>query len=331
MRVTQVVRFDAGLYHGGGEIQAERTKEALSELGIDVHVYGPEDRDLGDVVHFFGNFDYFEELAGHCRRMDVPYVVSTIFATPRSESRLRWRALRTKFLGGYRESARRMLQGAKRLIALTGREEGLVRAYFGDGLPPFVRIGNGVDPRFGQGTASWPLGSVVPPPGPFAVTVGSLEKGKNQLAAIRACAGQVPLVVVGPAASPDYERACRREAGKDVYFLGRLDPHTDDLPNLLAMAHVFVMPSLHELYPLSAMEAAASGCHLVLSDRWGGQDLFRDLATYCNPQDPESIRAHVKAALSQPRPGAGARREFLAAHSWHDVAKKLAEVYAQVA
>lgn len=328
MRVTQVVRFDAGLYHGGGEIQAQKTADALTDLGVDVHTYRPDDRVLGDVVHFFGNFDYFDEVAEHCRRLGVPYVVSTLFATPRSESRLRWRAFRTKLLGGYRHQADRLLRGAERLITLNKREETLVRAYFGDALPPVIHLGNGVDPRFGSGKAVWPSGHGEPPQGPFAVSVGSLDKGKNQLAAIRACSGLIPLVVVGPTTSPEYERQCRVEADSTVRFLGRVDSATPDLPNLLSMAHLFVMTSLHELYPLSAMEAAVAGCHLVLPDLWGARDLFGDLASYCDPTNPQSVRHHVEATLALPRPST--RDGFLAANSWNTVAATLLNVYCQL-
>ena len=325
MRVTQVVRFDAGLYYGGGEIQADLTRKALVEKGVEARFFSPTDRDLGDIVHFFGNFDYFEEIAVHCRSRGVPYVVSPIFATPRSASRLRWRATRTRALGGFRKDAYRMLRGASKLFTLSERESELLTSYFGSDLPPMIRVPNGVESRFHRASPAWP-GPGDAPRGPFVLMVGGIQKGKNQLAAIDACGSDFSLVVAGAEIDTKYASLCRARATERVQFLGPVNHH-GDLEGLLAMAHVFVLPSQHELFPLSALEAAAAGCHLVISNTWGAQDLFGDIATYVDPNDVRAIRTSLDRALSLPRPGQNVRSRFVEDHSWSKVAEDLIREY----
>ncbi len=323
MRVTHVVRMDAGLYWGGGEIQAERTGQAMRELGVDIIPFSPTQRDFGDLVHFFGNFDYFQDVAS---RLTVPYVVSPIFVSPRTEGRLRWRRARQTALGQFPKRSEALLRGARMLYTLTEHEERNLRAYFGDDLPPMVRVPNGVEERFSQGGAE-AFRARFGITQPFAIHVGTLDRSKNQLASIAACGADIPLVIMGRENNAAYVEQCRAAAGANVHILGSF-PHDDPvLADALAAASVFVLPSYRELFPLSALEATVAGCHLVLSDRWGGEAIWGKDAAYVSPDDHAAFRRSIEAHLNAPRRSAEDIDRYRLRYSWPSVAEQLIETY----
>jgi SAM-dependent methyltransferase len=78
--------------------------------------------------------------------------------------------------------------------------------------------------------------------------------------------------------------------------------HIDRVPaELVASAYhaasVHVLPSWAEGAALANLEAASAGCPIVVSDRSSEFEYFGDLATYCDPADPASIRTAVEGAL----------------------------------
>lgn len=326
MRVTHVVRIDAGLYRGGGEIQAERTREALAALGVDVHVFHPLDREVGDLVHFFGPFDYYADVAEHLK---VPYVASPIFVTPRTTARLRWRRFRQRFLDfQYPKKQLRFLRGAKELYPLTELEEANLCAYFGD-LPPMHRIPNGVEARFAHGDAEAfrrEFGIAEP----FILHTGTIDPSKNQLNLIRAAGTDLRVVILGRESDPDYAAKCRATAGANVTFLAPLPNDSPLFAGAYAAAHVFCLPSYREIFSLSALEATVAGAQLVLSNRWGGPAIWGDDAAYVDPDDVAGIRGALEGALSKPRADAARSERYLTKYSWEAVAKQLIVRYEAV-
>jgi glycosyltransferase involved in cell wall biosynthesis len=112
-------------------------------------------------------------------------------------------------------------------------------------------------------------------------TVGRMgrEKGCRELfeaaRRVRALQPSVRFVVVG---ERDEDKADAisaeevREAGDDVIFTG----WRKDIPDLLALMDVFVLPSWREGLPRAAIEAAATGLPLVLTDIRGCREVVRD-------------------------------------------------------
>lgn len=326
MRVTHVVRFDAGLYSGGGEIQAERTADALRQLGVEVIPFSPTQRDFGDLVHFFGNFDYFDDVAS---RLKVPYVVSPIFVSPRTVRRLQWRRARQGVLGQFPKRTAALLRRARLLYTLTEHEEQTLVAYFGRDLPKMLRVPNGVEERFSQGDAD-AFRARFGITEPFVIHVGTLDASKNQLASIAACGSDIPLVIMGRENNAAYVERCRAAAGANVHILGSF-PHDDPvLADALAAASVFVLPSYRELFPLSALEATVAGCHLVLSDRWGGEAIWGQDATFISPDDTAAMRKVIQERLVKPRRTSEQTEPYRRKYSWPHVAEQLLETYRQI-
>jgi glycosyltransferase involved in cell wall biosynthesis len=69
------------------------------------------------------------------------------------------------------------------------------------------------------------------------------------------------------------------------------------VPQLLKLADVFALVSLHEGFGISAVEAVAAGCRVVYSDVAGLSELMQGVGWPCSPGDATSIAAALLQAL----------------------------------
>jgi glycogen(starch) synthase len=72
-----------------------------------------------------------------------------------------------------------------------------------------------------------------------------------------------------------------------VTSLGRLSSET--LSWWFSRAAIFILPAHYEPFGLSALEAALSGCALVLGDTASLREIWDDAALFVRPDDPEHI------------------------------------------
>lgn len=329
-RVTFVLSLHGGLVAGGLENQAEATKAALEARGWEIEIHQPLSRTLGDLVHFFGTFDCYWDLARQCQVRSVPYVCSPVFLPPVKGTPLRMRALRKRITARtIFRGQRKLYEQAAKLFTLSRQEEKNLKTYFGDHLAPFVSIPNGVSPHFAEATPDLFL-ERYPFELPIIICTGRLADRKNQLTLIRAVAGlDVELVLFGPLDDP-YADQCRAEATSNVHFLGAVPPGDPLLASAYTAAEVFCQPSRMEVLSLSALEAAISGARLVLSDAWGAEEFFGDDASYCPPDDVARWRAAIEAALAKPNDRRGRSKRYAATYAWPSVAAQIEAQYRQV-
>lgn len=331
MRVTFVARLDAGLFYGGGELQLLRTRQALEALGVEVNVHAPFDREMGEVVHFFGPFAYFWEIAEVCLERKIPYVWSPIYLAGRRGIQLSAHALRRR-LTDRRElrSLRRLARGSAATLLLSSEEDRRLTTFLGE--PPLCphRVPNGIEPRFFEATPEL-FRERTGIEGPFVLHTGRFEPRKNQLRLIHALRdSSLSLVLIGLKGSADYEAACRREAGPNVHFLDPI-PHDDPLlPSAYAAARVFCLPSGDEILSLSGLEAGAAGCAIVLGRGWGAEEHFGPWARLVEVESVASIRQAVLEAWDTPREVARQQEYFRSGYSWQAVAAQIDEIYQKV-
>lgn len=331
MKVTQVLRFDAGLYRGGGEIKAERTREALAKNGVEVDVYGPQTSEFGDLVHFFGTFGYFWGIARYCLERNVPYVCSPIFVTPRSTKRLKWRAFRQQYLEMKGPGDHRMLfRNAKELYFQTSTEKENALAFFGTEIAPQAIVPNGVEERFAHGDARL-FREKYGIDGLYVLQTGVVAPNKGQIALIQALRdSDLSVVILGRVSDKSYADACRKAAGANVYFLDAVPHDSPDLASAYAGAFAFCLASTDDIFANSAMEAAVAGCRLTLGDSWGGQEIYGDWAQWVTPRDPATIRRAVDYWRSATHHPAVQSAHFLQNYSWDRVAGILEARYAAI-
>ena len=188
-----------------------------------------------------------------------------------------------------------------------------IRADTGTSTPMSI-VPNGVDHRIFTPPHSSAHRRGVP-------IVGRLEPHKNQLGLIRELRGTgIPLTIVGPEHPhhSKYASRCRAEAGRFVTFVGDIDH--EDLPDLFRNAAVHVLPSWFETTGLVSLEAAASGCAVVTTNRGYAREYFLDLVHYCDPGVKGSIRAAVRRALETPVTAA-LRRRVVDNFTWEHAAR----------
>jgi glycosyltransferase involved in cell wall biosynthesis len=129
---------------------------------------------------------------------------------------------------------------------------------------------------------------------------------------VRACRPDIRFLAVGdrdPAKADGLTQAEIEEAGRDFVFLG----WRSDVPSVLSAMDVFVLPSWREGVPRSAIEAAAMGKPLIVSDIPGCRQVVTDglEGILVPPRDPEALASAILRLAKDPdlrsRMGAAAR------------------------
>ena len=168
----------------------------------------------------------------------------------------------------------------------------------------------------------------------FVLCVARQESRKNQLMLMHALRGtNIPLVLVGHEADPHYVGLMKRYAEENVHFIPRLPPNSPLLASAFAASRVSVLPSWAEGAPLSALEAAAAGASLVLSDVSGEREYFGDHVLYADPASAISIRDSVLEAYEAERTQGKIKtqKDFIATeYSWDLHRERTMDVYRSV-
>jgi len=158
------------------------------------------------------------------------------------------------------------------------------------------------------------------------------EKGIVELGAVaRSLAGQARFVWVGPPDDDKPDALAGDEAG--IEFPGP----QDDMPAVYSSFDVFVLPSHREGFSRSAMEAAACGRPMVLTDIRGCREIGRDgeELLLVPPHDAEALGAAVRTLVGDPalrdRLGDAAAARASAAFDQRAVAAASLAAYRRVA
>jgi glycosyltransferase involved in cell wall biosynthesis len=158
-------------------------------------------------------------------------------------------------------------------------------------------VPGGVDARFRPDADRGPARAALALERPYVLTVASRTARKNlgalDATARRLAANGIDLVAAG-GARPQF----RAESG-GPRALGHVpDEH---LAGLYAGAEAFVLPSLHEGFGLTCLEAMACGTPVVAARAGALPETCADAARYADPNDPDEIADQVEAALADER------------------------------
>lgn len=150
--------------------------------------------------------------------------------------------------------------------------------------PEVTVIPNGIDPAgFAPGAKE-----------PVVLSVGRVwDEAKNIAVLDRVARGiGAPVLVAGDVRGPD-----GTERRPDYAMaLGRL-PRAE-LRDLYARARIFCHPARYEPFGLAALEAALSGCALVLGDIPSLREVWGDAAIYFRPDDVDGLRRALNGLLA---------------------------------
>jgi glycosyltransferase involved in cell wall biosynthesis len=136
----------------------------------------------------------------------------------------------------------------------------------------------------------------VKPKEPMLLAAGRLwDHGKN-IAQIARVACDLPWPVYVAGAQCDGNG--RSEAPAGCHALGPLSP--DALAEWYARASIYVLPALYEPFGYSALEAALSGCALVLGDIPSLREIWNDAALFVPPDDAGKLARTLGELIADP-------------------------------
>lgn len=186
----------------------------------------------------------------------------------------------------YEDRVRAGVEAADMVVAPT-------EAYFRDfvshhGAPRAHRIiANGRDASAFAGTAKRAM----------ALGAGRLwDEAKNITTLCKAAEGlSWPVLIAGDMTSPDGGAFA---TPANVVCLGRLSSR--EIAARMAEAAIFVAPARYEPFGLAVLEAALSGCALVLGDIPTLRELWDNAALFVDPNDADALRDTMEALLFDP-------------------------------
>lgn len=316
------------LAHGGFQIQIEQTAAALRALDVEVeYLRWWDDAQRGELIHFFGR-----PSAGYIRLAQAKGM-RVVIADLLTELGSRSRPLRLA-QKALIESSRRLLPRsftarlawdaftqADAVIALTGWEAQLMREMFNAPESRTHVVPNGVEEVF--------LRAAPRERGPWLICTATITERKRVLELAQAAvAAGTPTWIVGQAyAAGDpyaaqFERLAK-EHPQSIRFEGPIRDRMR-LAEIYRAARGFVLLSTMESLSLSALEAAACACPLLLSDLPWARTTFGAGAQYCpvtaNTNRTAAILKMFYDAAPQltppPRP-----------KSWREVAEQFRALY----
>jgi glycosyltransferase involved in cell wall biosynthesis len=318
------------LSHGGFQIQIEQTYSALREARVDVdYLRWWEDRQTADIIHYFGRPT--GEYVNLAKKKGIRVVMAQLLTGLGSRSP-RVLPLQKAAIAVTRKILPDMISGrfawevfekVDASIALTAWEAHLMTYVFGSPKDKVHVVPNGVEEVF--------LKSAPAARGQWLVCTATITERKRVLElAEAAVAAGTPLWVIGKPygdSDPYAQRflALARQNSRIIRYEGAISDRAE-LARVYREARGFVLLSTMESLSLSALEAAACECPLLLSDLPWARTTFNENARYCPiasaaPTAPHLRRFYDAAPKLPPAPKPPA---------WIEIAGQLKTLYERV-
>jgi glycosyltransferase involved in cell wall biosynthesis len=182
-------------------------------------------------------------------------------------------------------------------------------------------VPGGVDPRFQPTADPDPAKAALGLARPYVLTVASQTARKNlsSLDALSRRLGNEGMELVAAGGDRPQFRSGRATSGGPRPLGHVPDAH---LPGLYAGAAAFVLPSWHEGFGLTCIEAMACGVPVVAARAGALPETCGDAARYADPFDPDDIATQVEEAIGDDRlRAAGPLRAAL--FTWERTAREL--------
>ena len=186
----------------------------------------------------------------------------------------------------YREAVRAGLDGAALVVAPT-------RAMLDALVAEYGPVAHGRVVPNGRDASAFRPGRKEP----IVLTVGRLwDDAKNVRGVVDAMDGLPWSAYVAGDAEPPAQAGGGHVPDARVRWLGALSP--DAVAGWMGRAAVYALPARYEPFGLSALEAALSGCALVLGDVPSLRELWGDAAIFVPPSRTDALRTAIRALMT---------------------------------
>lgn len=233
----------------------------------------------------------------------------------------------------------------QRYIAVSRDLENWLTTTVGINPRKVSQIYNGVDqvrfsPRQGKRESPFETG-LIDDRSLVVGSVGRLAQVKNQLALIDAFAllverqptlrRNIRLLIVGD--GPQFAEAEQRIADRDIRDIALLTGDRDDVPELMGLMDVFVLPSLGEGISNTILEAMACGLPIIATHVGGNPELVEPgkngylVPSGDIPALAESIGDMVNDAAGRQRMGAASLEQVRDRFNWDRTVQKYLSLY----
>ena len=213
----------------------------------------------------------------------------------------------------FRRVVPRAVRKAARVLTVSERTKADLVELYGIPAQRIVVTPNGVDPVFAAGSG----------PHDYVLSVGAIQRRKNQLAALEAAdAAGLPLVVVGPAKDPELAEELRRRGARLEGYVA-----TERLAELYRGAACLVQSSRYEGFGLPVLEAMASGTPVVAVPDPALREVAGDAAIFVEEAE---LADGIHRAIAERDRLVAAGLERARAFSWRAAAERTLAVYREI-
>ena len=179
----------------------------------------------------------------------------------------------------------------------------------------------------------------------FVLYVGDLNWNKNVMMLARACVQlKYPLVIVGKQSlTTDYDKEHieNQEIVKFQKYAQKYHKHilrlgfvpTEDLAGIYNLATCYAQPSIAEGFGLPVLEAMASGCPVIISEKTSLSEITGKAALFIDPKEEKTLIKSLKIFWEK----SGVRRRYITLglnkvkrFSWEKTALETYKVYQKV-
>lgn len=282
-RATDSQRNEAGAIHGLEFVDSQFplewmpgvTDEALAEASEWLlclsRQFGPEVVHLNDYVHAGAGWDVPTVVVGHS------CVFSWWLAVHGCEPPQEWQ--------NYKQRVTRGIQAASAVAAPSQSMAKSLQQLYGCDPDKLTVISNFSD-----------LKTSPKPKRPEIFAAGRFWDVAKNLRLLEQIASDLewPIRVAGDLTEPDQDHAVPTRVQVEG-FLSRTE-----MAERLAESSIFVHPAKYEPFGLSVLEAARSGCALVLSDIPSLRELWDGCASFASPEDAQSWVGALQTLISSP-------------------------------
>jgi glycosyltransferase involved in cell wall biosynthesis len=277
---------------GGGERQLLAYKEHLTNMGIQVDLYdqwNPRIKEY-DIFHFFSVQPGSIHFCNYIKAQGLKLVISpNLWITPETKNNYPFQEIWNLF------------EIADKIIVNSDIEGNHMSNIFSMSREKFITIYNGMEENFIHTYDPGLFRNKYDQQRPYILNIANLEPRKNQLKFLEAMKSYPDLdfVVAGYIRDQEYAQKCIDLSQGQLKIVGPFEYNSDMLRSLITGCEFFAMPSLLETPSISALEAAASGTKILITEEGSTKEYFAHTVTYINPESVENMVTGISKSFQK--------------------------------